>query len=328
MSVINAGSQSIQFWDDVQDHGNVGGTFEHGASGITQTIRVAFTDQAQAIRDILGSQSVAQSVLTRNPPLQHSIYPAYYATKVGLAGGYSPVGKYSQNTGNDVAQFQYVFLQITYTTLPFSVEWNPSAISEFFRYVSKLPQPGVEFLKVGTTGTQYQYVSNATPPPFGPNGLIIPFGNAVRLQKTTLQYKWWFVPEEYIFNLSGLPANIANGVGCVNVAAWPNLGNVPQPGAFPANTLLCMPPQFEAVNSPEPLLNTGPTTPQGGPWREYNVTFNFLYFNPPQNALDMTPWGHNAVGWGDGKFYLAQTVNGGKPLYPSYDYNKFFQGVL
>jgi hypothetical protein len=75
-------------------------------------------------------------------------------------------------------------------------------------------------------------------------------------------------------------------------------------------------------------LNTGPTTPQGGPWREYNVTFNFLYFNPPQNALDMTTWGHNAVPFSDGKFYLAQTVNGGKTLYPTYDFNKFFQGVL
>jgi hypothetical protein len=325
MSVINAGSGAIEFWEDVADSGGAGGTFEHGASGITQMIRVNFADQQQAITDILGNQFVFGSDLVRNPPLQHSLYPAFYATKVSLTGGLQADGKYvaQGGMGNDVAQYTWVRLQITYTTLPFSVNLSATGQpSEFFRYVSKIPQPGVEFLKVGNSknGT-YKYVTNAASPPAPSFRTVVPFGMNVRLQKTTLQYKWWWVPEAYLFNSAGLPTNIINGIGKVNNAAWPNTLN-----GFPAGTLLAMPAQFEAINSPNSTLTT-PTGATGGqPNKEYNVMFNFLYFAPPYNAADL-PQGHNAAPFNDGLYYQVQTVNGGNPLYPLYDFNLFFTGV-
>jgi len=316
-SIINAGSQSIEFYEDVGDIGPVRGTFENGNSGVTQTIRVDWDDQEQAIRDILGTNETTAGNLTlnRDPPLQHPLYTAYYATRAEILNYYISNGKYvAGGIGNDIAQYDWAIIQITFNTLPFQTTFTAGQSSEFFRYTSLIPGAGVEFTKIGTTGINYQYNSSVTPP----KNAVVPFGQGVRVPKGPISFKWWWVPFSYVFTESGYPSNIYAGLGCVNNAAWPD------ENGFPEGTLLALAPSFEPINSYEPDLSNG------GPNRLFNITFNFLYFDPPLNPADIEAGftgGHNTIPFSDGYYYNAVTQTTNFPLYESYNFNLFWQGI-
>jgi hypothetical protein len=104
----------------------------------------------------------------------------------------------------------------------------------------------------------------------------------------------------------------------VNDAAFPN------EDGYDEGTLLALAPQIEAINSPEPLLTND------GPNRLYNVTHNWLYYNPPQDPADEAGGvvgGHNLAPYNNGLFYQAETQNGGRLLYPTYNFYNLFAGA-
>ena len=323
MAFLNGGSRSVQFWDDVDNHSNVQGNFEYGISSLTQRVRIAWDDQVQATLDILGDNYVLpgaanfnfdfpETNLVRVPPLQHAIYSSYYATSCKAAGGINPTGMSSNplGIGNPVARFEYVYLDIFYNTLPYSVEFESGFDGdEYHRFTTHIVAPSIEFLKVGRP-TDGQQLYNYTSTNAAVNNKQVNFGATTIVQKGDLMVKWFLVPEEFIF-FEGVPGNIADGVGCVNNNNFQG---------WSAGSLLLLPPQFEIFIHP-----TDPVNPNHTPHRLYNITFPFKFFDPPQFPGDVGTFlgGHNSAPWQDGNYYNVKN-SAGNGLYPTYNFKYLF----
>lgn len=311
-SYINAGTHSIEFWEDVTDIQQLGAQFEMGQSAIPQTIRINWSDQEQAIEDILGTHFVTGTELIRVTPLQHGIFTNMYATKVSIVGGYRASGKFDIGYGNDCAQYLYAVLQIAYNTLPFSIGQN-GGFSEYDRYTVTLAVPGAEFVKTPNV-QQFLWASSVNPPDGPGNGTqSVQFQQTRLLPKADVSVDWYYVPDGWIFN-GGIPSNILNCVGKVNSLDF---------GNYPAGTLLCAPPTFTPIIMP--IYTNAPADP---PYRLWNVRFNFKYFNPPQNNEEENGEpGHNTAPWTDGLFYPNVTEKGNNRLYDTENFYTLFNQV-
>jgi hypothetical protein len=145
------------------------------------------------------------------------------------------------------------------------------------------------------------------------------------IQKATLQWKWYNVPHEYIFDQFDYPKKLVEGLGRVNAEDF---------GGWDRMTLLYNSFQLEKFLYPW-LWDDGAKLPAYG----YNVTFVMSHFDPLSGVENPFYRGHNLLPW-----VKAPAINGsiwfsarrpnrngdlgvGGPLIPTYDFDKLFEHV-
>lgn len=259
--------------------------------------------------------------------------PWLYATAVTNVKGVKAFGKFPV-VGNVAPRltFDRARFNVTFTTLPYRVLTDDQLAKKFDgdesqRYVFKPLKSTSEYISI--MPGFFRYKEGRPGPPNGPPGVPggpglgqkFPLGVAKILTKVDLEWTWYNVPENFIFNNQQYPANILNGMGCVNSAAiW----------GYPKGTLLALPVEFTPRNQPINPVTLG-LQPEDPP-RSWDIKFLFKFWDPPigtKGSGSVTPVtrGHNTNIWvDDALFYLIKSEHG-DPLFKDYDFNLFFQAV-
>jgi hypothetical protein len=102
----------------------------------------------------------------------------------------------------------------------------------------------------------------------------------IPLAYESIEFTWYSVPNNFLFNRYGRAPHIDAGLSCVNSVDW---------NGYAAGTLLFEGWRYEPVMAPvTPSLVNDPTianTEQSTLPRMWNVVFSFKYFDPPRDPL-------------------------------------------
>lgn len=314
-------------WAEYISQAGATSQFQFGADSTqaSMTIETYWRDfensalNTSVIPNILGfsRRSDVSTQLDRTPPVAHPIFTWLYATGISGVTGIKPLGKVARSDGY-YTQYQRARMTINFTTLPYEVYNNASASfggDESKRWVSKVPRTTEEYISIDSG--EFQFAEGAAN---NPNGISFPLGTGRINVKTDLEWTWFDVPNNYIFDANGVSTNINASLGTVNSASiW----------GYPAGTLLMLSPEITPVMQPVNPLLLG--LPEGSPPRSWNVKLRFKYWNP-EIGPSATTRGHNtAMYLTDGFFYLikSKTRDGGvgQPLFKSSNFQTIFQGV-
>jgi hypothetical protein len=280
---------------------------------------------------VTGPKGPQQSnYLHRELPWQCPLVSWLWLVSLTNGKGVKPLGKMSQSkfapnlTGGDYQEYEWVEMLATFSTLPYNRIIGDTLLANVFngdeseRYVEKMWRPTAEYISVDRGLFQF-----AEGPLKNPKGNPFLLGTGRVTVKVDLEWVWHDVPHDYIYSKDNYPANLANGLGRVNLnPVW----------GYAAGTLLCLGaeivPTIQPV-SPNVLGLQGP----GIQPRQYNVKFLFKFWDPELGRL-ATTHGHNvAMNPGDGLFYLIRPILKTYPrnllpqLFQAYDFLNFFRAV-
>lgn len=311
-------------WRQVlNDTGEVdSGQFGGGDSRATLTILFDDGLRWEAIRNILGySYRTDKNTLARRLPAQHPEYPWLYATRILNLRGEKAVEKTAGRAG-DFALCDTCRMTIQFETLPYAVKADSEVSNkEYKRFVDFRPKPGIE--NIQRPGRFFKFVD-------GPAvATTFPYPYLIRAPKQHLSWRWVDVPDAYLNNRQGLPINLLRRIGTVNNGFFPAVG----PGGYPPETLLMLEPELTPKQLPIDITEATSAV-EGGVVRTWDVTLNFVYFDPPVPAGYVTGRGHNVLPPPPqtppvNYFYLA-TIDGtarGARAYPRSNFEILFQAA-
>lgn len=310
------------------------------ASSVQFFIDTSWADRNTARQEVLGySKRQGGTAMHRVTPMVHPDYYWMYATDLQMQG-INWTDKEFPNLSGPVSGYDLNRLAITYSVLPYDVleDYSTKIVGagggEWNRYVIKIDKPTTEFASTDRNNMQF-----FTDTPVTTKAIAAPIG--YRIAYVTLTWKWMYVPENYVADLSGRKINIENALGTVNNAAFPpactdDSGNA-VPAGYPAQTLYLDAVDYEPVNLPvDPVNILG--YPPGRPPRCWNIIFSFKFINDVpflDPAYTYNYRGHNLApalsrANPNGGFYwypVTPQVNPGQPLYTASDFTKIFQPV-
>lgn len=335
-----------------------GGTFGTGEQSVSMSLKVAYDDEQEMIKFLLGYSRKGAVVaadglfpLLRVPACQHPRVPRLWATKVstkpygpswdpaqvqapgtpfaglvlGDAGPY-PLYKFSQLTVN--------FGTVQFRTLTDAqlvpAPWNNR---ESYRYVQELSTTSVEIIQLKQG--QFKFFSGAGVDAYpGAPGDLPTVKPTVRYPTRTLTWRWFDVPQNYLMNALGIPSRLDFVNAKVNSSLF---------HGYPPGTLLCLPPKYTPRDAPVDAVTLGldvgdATVGDHSPARYYDVEFSFLFVDPPR-PTNYTYRGHvlamNQAPGAAKLFYLivedrAPPGNAGDEyrLYKSADFEDLFKAAI
>jgi hypothetical protein len=327
-----------------------------GGSQFTMVIQVFWTDLPQALRDILGTVTIDNSdslnlKLSRTTPVQHPIFPNFYANRVSGIRPIKIAGKFEGDSAYNPSYTTYLF---AFITIVFQVpRWNnvgdsdldgrygTSPRAEWERMVEWRTEMNTDaIVRDGNSAWKWADNSPGQPvsaPPFG-EAYPSPVGQLLRHVEFTLI--WKRVPKAGLFagGGNGLPVNLMLAAESVNVNPWPATWDASN--QFPAGCLKCRAPRLIPIDNPlatgGPLViidggygNLGP--PVGAPSLLYDVEIPMTYFRPQTYVSSVTGnpsqfQGHNLAFHKDNLWYLVKDLaTGTNTIYPSTDFNNIFK---
>lgn len=148
-----------------------------------------------------------------------------------------------------------------------------------------------------------------------------PLGNEIGeyIPKMKLQWKWYNVPHEYVFDANDVPTKILKGLGRVNASTF---------RGYPKMTLLLAGVGFERFLNPWQWQGYRPSY-------SYNVTFVVDFFDPDPAVASPLFRGHNLLPWtkttaSTGNIWYSVTrtpaVGGlATPYIPHYEFENLFR---
>jgi hypothetical protein len=263
---------------------------------------------ATCIREILGWSRKAGTGLTRKVPWRNPWLPLHAATGIPAVSGVKIVGASAGPLGF-FPTYRLWRITVGFEQMPYRVMTDAKLAAEadpgeWHRWTSRTREPRDKYLNRDVA--DWVYAEGTGVPPTAEKG------SYSIIELTTLHlYKWWFVPDDGLFNAAGRSPQIDAGVGCVNATAWEG---------FEAGTLLLAAPKFETVALPALFDGAGLVQAEDLPLA-HHVTFPMIHFDPPRGP-GVTLRGHNLVPRSDGLYYPIKAPGGGAPryLYPSYEY--------
>ncbi len=270
--------------------------------------------------EILGRSSRQGDLLHRELPWQCPYIPWLWATRIDNLHGVKFLGKHdARNGGGKVNYFDRARMTVTFTTLPYTV-YDDNKIATVFagdeseRYVDKRRKTTAEFISLDKQS--FRYTEGTVPRK--PNGLALLLGLNKLNVKVDLDWTWYDVPNDYLFNADGVESRLIPALGCVNATdVW----------GFPIGTLLMLPYEMTPTAQPaSPLLLGFPSI--SSPPRTWAVRFLFKFWDP-ERGTGATTRGHNTTIWPkDMRFYRIGSKEGNRPQYESYEFRNLFKAAL
>lgn len=252
------------------------------------------------------------------------------AVKVAMRGiGTPSYADCDTNGTNRIAVYPKARLTVQYGTLPFDVwsertngweSWNGGVRDESLltRYVSKVVEPGGQYLTLPGDCFKFVAYDGGDVPPVGLGGRPVMQGTGRMLIHFNMQLTWHMVPESMVpcalvrpFPLvADGPQAIDNALGKVNDATF---------AGYPAGTLLLTGVRFRPYRS---ALGK----------RIYDITYQIKFFKPE------TGKGHNHIFkqfGGEGRWYETTTdgttnlivQTAGRSIYDWYNFKTLFRPV-
>lgn len=299
-------------------------------------IRVKRDDLPFALPAIMGYSRVVYGGLERYPPVQHPFVKNLYASSVdiypeGLASYVPGVPKpvktsgglripaiwYSQNSDNFIplfTAFEEFVLSIrfqAYTNVNFLPNSAMAGQPEYVRFTDIRVEPQLETLQADNMA----FLVFVEGPPINEE-FPVPIGMFLPKKKITLRWMW--VPNDYVSTnrLYFNNPNIEECLGAVN--------NEPFLG-FDTYTLL-----FTGYTTEPTMMPVYP--PIGAPislQKCWDITFEFLYSNPPPGVSNPIRKGHFLFPWReDGKFYTALVGESYRDYLPTKNFEIMFESVM
>jgi hypothetical protein len=286
------------------------------------TIRINFDDLDQAVRDLLGENTIAGNArdLNRRLPVQHPHRSHLWADRISSI---RPLRWNSKVTGypGSYSRYDYWIVTIIFTQPKYRI-YSDAFLDHLYgyprqewqRFVEPLYESAGEFLqRQGTTSFKWAEGGGGTQPTSGD-----PFPNSVGqfLGKAELILRWHKVPRDGLFSKvtepgDGPPTNLNGVIGKVNDASF--LG-------YATGTLLLRPPRFTALESPIDNGGLGFFEPE----MLYTVDLPIAIFDPPHTNSSYQ--GHNLAPWSDGTWYLVKDLKTGtKTIFESADFKNIFK---
>lgn len=310
-------------------------SFGNDGSQVALVIDVYWDDLGQALQQCLGysSRTVVPgdwSQLNRFLPMRHPRWPQLFCTRVAKVQGISFQGTaVVEQPGTTTSEYFLARLTLQFGRMPYALINDNDMENylddddlpqEFQRFTDRNWVPSAEIL--AREQQQFSFVEGDA----NGNQFTGPFG--MTIGKARLTRTWYSLPEDAVFNASEFPAGLMygrDGTGGIDTAVQA-LGTV-NASTFlgcPAGTLLYEAPEI----IPRPL--TLPPDLMDLPWQEYSiqlqydVRFNFVFFDPPIGT-GVTSRGHNLAPWAkDGRWYPIQTATGLTP-FKTYEFKNLFR---
>lgn len=286
------------------------GHWSNDNSQQSMVIDINWDDRRAAVGQILGYSVRVGNSLERHIPWRHPYFEWLYATQITSMRGVDWQERFATPFGA-VSRYGLERLSVTFSTLPFDVIEDAVGVEEWNRFVIKSSKPTSE-LAASDRGA-FKFAA-------GPSaGLPFKGAIATSIARTTLAWKWMYVPDNYIFNANGVGVNIEAGLGRINGAAF---------SGRPAGTLLFETVEYEPVMAPVSPQTLGYQAWQ--PPRLWNVTFYFKFFDPPFDPALPNKRGfliYPDIASPDGYWYEALSDPGGAPPYKNYNFPDLFKAV-
>lgn len=288
-----------------------GCSMSNGTSTAFITFNVLQEDMLDFTADVLGYSQAAGSGILRTPPSKHPIFPFLFASRIEWTPRAPDRPTIGSEEGGQSAQFKLWQARVQFESPPYRIAPSGGG-PEYERYTIIKAESHAEFIQRMQGIFIYPTVAFGIYRA-GANKVTGPNGVPVLLCKTKIQIKWMQVPDDGLFaggfnNGSGSPDNILNGLGTVNSIEF--LGYDPQ-------TIL-----FESFVTEPVSMACGPSflgmADDDAP-RCWNVTLNFIYFDPPAADLPTGPnsdsgalvHGHNLLPCpGNNKWYRVYRDGG------------------
>ena len=238
--------------------------------------------------------------LQRTPPLQHWTITNCWAVQITNA-----VGELFDGTIISIAiaglanapQYKYIRFTIDFSLLPFDPLSNTQLAGdpEYYRYTSYQSETHFEFLTRKQGQMVFAETGDGIGPPLYNTGppvvLNVPANNEykVPVQKTTLNFTWWAVPEAYLCeteeSFAIIYPKLASKIATLNNAAFLSQA---------IGTWLCMP--YKPTRSPS-ILQMPPSVSESYNYQYFQVdiNFQFIYFKPVPGADSPVQQGWNLL---------------------------------
>jgi hypothetical protein len=294
------GSTAVSAW------GNDGGSAQ-------MTIDFLFPDRRSFIALVLGFATKGPAdgdgypTLQRQLPMRHPDFPWLYASGISDLRGVDWQGKDAGAGAGPYSDYQVCRATVHFTAPPYRIAADGTVPNEYNRFVLQRTRPSVEF--AASDRDYFQFTSG---PSYNANSPSFHGSYGLKVGKISLQYTWFGVPDNYLFNSNGLSPAVDNTLGMVNSSTF---------DGYTAGTLF-----FEGVEYEPMMFSVDPVGvlgySPGYPPRGWNVTYTFIYFAPGWNtAPDI-----------DRNYYPIVTSNkngatGGQPPYQSADFSLLFKGT-
>lgn len=295
---------------------------------VTMQMIINDSDQETAIKQILGFSSVVGNAgaqkLSRQLPWQHPRFYYLRAKRITSLKRWQPYGQAIAHTFN-AAAFQYASLTIEFSSFPFRFLTDGQAQGkEYLRYVEKRYKPAAKIL----TSDRGQWQFNDTNSPS--NGVAIRGSIGYPITDGIVEFRWYQVPENWLFNANGVPTKLNAAINTINNNTFPPaVGGVK---GYPTGTLLLDVPDIIPVTQPINPRDMG--FDDNLPARCYDVVLPCRYIDPPTNGA--TPGqdglapsrGHNLAPdpkSPTGQWYTISAISGGRNLFNGSDFTAIFK---
>lgn len=331
-------------WSEfIDDPGLSDASFASDGGQATLIIQVEHGKNTRlAVRDILGWSERVKDKLVRHLPMRHPFWHWMYATKISNVKFLGSQGTTVSSGLGKTHSYTRTNLTVVYSSLPYEVkqDWEiygdspgqqaatpnkdilPAAqCGEWGRFVEKKFKPLSEY--IASDRGDFKFTDSAA----ASNGKVIKMGVPRLVHKGLVEWKWHYVPYEWLMNYQGVPTNLMSCVGKVNKYEF---------AGFPAGTLLLENFDLQPVSLPvDPSVGFDLNIAKGtNPPRIFNVTLPFKYIDPPTSSPP-TATTYDYRGHAlrpdpadtSGRWYRITTVVGGTTLYPAIDFKTIFAPV-
>lgn len=273
-------------WAEVDaDRSTYSSQWGNDASNATMNMQIRWEDRQRAIEEILGwplrvdhpgGQWKSPTKLQRVTPWRHPSWSWLRAVRIGPMQGMKPLGKtWPVNAEQPVSEYKFEYLTIGFSTLPYTVLTDDdmaanTQLKEWDRYTYLRSQNTVTLAQYGNSQA---FKFSPTEAPTDLKGAAIQGAQrTIPIATTAIEFTWYYVPHNYLYDINNRALQIDNGLSKVNFVDW---------NGYKAGTLLFEGWRTEPMMAPvDPtLMNFFP----GEPPRLWNVVFSFKYFDPDRD---------------------------------------------
>jgi hypothetical protein len=291
-------------------------------SSCTTVVTVDYAKYKAAVRFILGYQWVDESKnLRRSTPVFHPVYPWLYASAIVGTEFKGP-----NNANRFTPPYDFAVYAGGYTHVEVTVEfrerlynlwqdWEVETEDERWLYWTRDPYTELVQIDGGSLKAHAPSVAAVNGQPY----LAAPHVLA-KQSKAKVLLQWFQVPVDFVEDEDGYSSKFQAAEKCVNDATFRGRR---------AGTML-----LEHVHLDKKPSPVATDLFEGLRWT-YDITFEYIEFDPPRGDLSVAKYGHNLLpgpsssGASGGRafkyyYYTDDGTLTGKPLFDSYDFTKLF----
>ncbi len=319
--VITSNAHGLNTGDVVTISGVLGNTNANGSWSITRIDADTFslvTSRGNA-GYTAATGSFSQSTLHRIIPWRHPYWTQLWCTRISSIKNIGPTGNIIHwpipakvatglVSGSPNAEYVLALLTLQFTRPNYIILADKDIVTEADRYLDKFWHPNVQMLS--REGQSFTYAEGNTPP----QGKAFPGSVGQKLGHMKLKRTWHQIPQEGIYDTNGMPTLLAGFLGFVSNSTF--LG-------MPTGTALCDAIEITpmALQLPAELMGIDSKYTQN----QFDVSFNFDYFDPPLGPTATTR-GHNTMPWaGDGLWYRVVSRVNSQPPFQTREFSSMFK---